>query len=261
MKYYDFCIRHQCVLQIWPGELASGLMALGLLAWVAPLSAQGLAPDLGTAPEKTLNPITVQSTRGDLQGVADSASEGLVTRKQLETRPLLRAGDVLETVPGLVATQHSGGGKANQYFLRGFNLDHGTDFAVTVDGMPVNMPSHGHGQGFADLNFLIPDLVDSGYYRKGPYHAEEGDFSARRQRPHHAAAQGRCTVWQDRTGPRRFSAGGGSRFTRCRQRRMAVRAGTWQERRALAGAGAAAAHQRAAEMEPGCSIATASTWA
>jgi outer membrane receptor protein involved in Fe transport len=80
-------------------------------------------------------------------------------------------------VPGVVATQHSGDGKANQYFLRGFNLDHGTDFAVTVDGMPVNMPTHGHGQGYADLNFLIPELVSGVRYRKGPYFAESGDFS------------------------------------------------------------------------------------
>ena len=81
-------------------------------------------------------------------------------------------------MPGAVATQHSGGGKANQYFLRGFNLDHGTDFAISVAGMPVNMPSHGHGQGYADLNFLIPELVQRARYRKGPYFAEVGDFSS-----------------------------------------------------------------------------------
>ncbi len=64
-------------------------------------------------------------------------------------------------MPGLIATQHSGEGKANQYFLRGFNLDHGTDLAITVDGMLVNMPTHGHGQGYADINFLIPELIQS----------------------------------------------------------------------------------------------------
>jgi hypothetical protein len=84
----------------------------------------------------------------------------------------------VETVPGAIATQHSGGGKANQYFLRGFNLDHGTDFAVSAGGMPVNMPTHGHGQGYADLNFLIPELVERARYRKGPYFAEIGDFSS-----------------------------------------------------------------------------------
>jgi outer membrane receptor protein involved in Fe transport len=91
---------------------------------------------------------------------------------------LSRPAAVLESIPGVVVTQHSGSGKANQYFLRGFNLDHGTDFAVHVDGMPVNLPSHGHGQGYADLNFLIPELVDHIHYRKGPYFADEGDFSA-----------------------------------------------------------------------------------
>jgi len=113
-----------------------------------------------------------------LQGRPDSASEGAIEDHQLETRPLQRPAAVLEAVPGVVVTQHSGSGKANQYFLRGFNLDHGTDFAVHVDGMPVNLPSHGHGQGYADLNFLIPELVDHIHFRKGPYYAGEGDFSA-----------------------------------------------------------------------------------
>nr|WP_255429348.1 TonB-dependent receptor [Ramlibacter albus] len=122
--------------------------------------------------------VTIQSTREDLQGTATSASEGIVTSKQLRTRPVLRAGDVMESVPGLVATQHAGEGKANQYFLRGFNLDHGTDFATWVDGVPINFPTHGHGQGYTDLYFLIPELVDTIQYRKGPYYAEEGDFSA-----------------------------------------------------------------------------------
>jgi len=84
----------------------------------------------------------------------------------------------LEVVPGLIVTQHSGDGKANQYFLRAFNLDHGTDFATSVDGIPVNMPTHAHGQGYADINFLIPELVEEVRYRKGPYFADEGNFSA-----------------------------------------------------------------------------------
>lgn len=131
------------------------------------------APEGGALPE-----VSIQSTREDLQGTAASASEGVVTSKQLSTRPVLRAGDIMESVPGLVATQHAGEGKANQYFLRGFNLDHGTDFATFVDGVPVNLPTHGHGQGYTDLYFLIPELVDSVQYRKGPYYAEEGDFAA-----------------------------------------------------------------------------------
>ena len=107
-----------------------------------------------------------------------AASEGTATKEELDNRPLLRPAEVLEAVPGLVVTQHSGDGKANQYFLRGFNLDHGTDFATFVDGVPVNMPTHAHGQGYSDLNFLIPELIERVDYRKGVYYAEEGDFSA-----------------------------------------------------------------------------------
>jgi len=121
--------------------------------------------------------IQIVGPRDAAIGTADSASEGAVERESFQSRPKLRPGDIVEAVPGVVATQHSGDGKANQYFLRGFNLDHGTDFAVTVDGMPVNMPTHGHGQGYADLNFLIPELVSGVRYRKGPYFAQSGDFS------------------------------------------------------------------------------------
>ena len=92
--------------------------------------------------------------------------------------PLERTGELLEVVPGLIVTQHSGDGKANQYFLRGFDLDHGTDFATSVDGVPVNLPTHAHGQGYTDLNFLIPELVEGLSYRKGPYYADAGDFAA-----------------------------------------------------------------------------------
>ncbi len=110
-------------------------------------------------------------------GTSDAASQGTIRAELLENRPILRPGEVLESIPGMVVTQHSGDGKANQYFLRGFNLDHGTDFATTVDGMPVNMPTHAHGQGFSDLNFLIPELVDHIAYRKGSYFATHGDFA------------------------------------------------------------------------------------
>lgn len=110
-------------------------------------------------------------------GSSDAASQGTIRAELLESRPILRPGEVLEAIPGMVVTQHSGDGKANQYFLRGFNLDHGTDFATTVDGMPVNMPTHAHGQGFSDLNFLIPELVERIEYRKGPYFATHGDFA------------------------------------------------------------------------------------
>jgi outer membrane receptor protein involved in Fe transport len=125
----------------------------------------------------TLQEITVSGGTHDLSGIADSATEGTVTAKQLTNRPLLRPAEVLEAVPGLIVTQHSGDGKANQYFLRGFNLDHGSDFATQVIGMPVNMASHAHGQGYMDLNFLIPELVGGIQYRKGVYAAEDGDFA------------------------------------------------------------------------------------
>lgn len=111
-------------------------------------------------------------------GSSDAASQGVIESSLLLSRPALRPGEVLEFVPGMIVTQHSGDGKANQYFLRGFNLDHGTDFATTVDGVPVNMPTNGHGQGYSDLNFLLPELVDRIDYRKGPYFATHGDFAA-----------------------------------------------------------------------------------
>jgi outer membrane receptor protein involved in Fe transport len=111
-------------------------------------------------------------------GTSDAASEGSVTYKRIETRPLLRPGELVELVPGMIVTQHSGDGKANQYFLRGYNLDHGTDFALWADGMPVNMPTHAHGQGYADINFLIPELIQGMDFSKGPYFAKEGDFAS-----------------------------------------------------------------------------------
>lgn len=129
-------------------------------------------------PEKMLPAVIVEASGNDSIGIADSASQGTVSGKQIENRPLSRTAEILEVVPGMIVTQHSGDGKANQYYVRGFNLDHGTDFRTTVLGMPVNMPSHAHGQGYADLNFLIPELVKSIQYKKGPYYAEEGDFSA-----------------------------------------------------------------------------------
>jgi outer membrane receptor protein involved in Fe transport len=125
----------------------------------------------------TLEVVEVTADSSDLIGQAGTASEGTVTAKQLEDRPLLRPAEVLEVVPGLIISQHSGDGKANQYYLRGFNLDHGTDFATTLMGMPTNMPTHAHGQGYSDLQFLIPELVDRMQYRKGPYAADVGDFA------------------------------------------------------------------------------------
>jgi len=123
------------------------------------------------------NLADVEDPAENLVGIASSASQGAITAKQLEVRPFMRNGEVLETVPGVIITQHSGEGKANQYFLRGFNLDHGSDFAMTVAGTPVNMPTHAHSQGYSDINFLVPELVAGVQYSKGPYFADQGDFA------------------------------------------------------------------------------------
>ena len=122
--------------------------------------------------------VLVDGSRLNQLGVADSANAGSVTQQQLDARTSYRPGELLEAVPGLIVSQHSGEGKANQFYLRGFNLDHGTDLRTTVDEMPVNQRSHGHGQGWTDLNFLIPELAMRLDYKKGPYSAAQGDFSS-----------------------------------------------------------------------------------
>ena len=141
---------------------------LGLVALVILRSAQA------TEADQRLEQITVVAT-----GISNmtAASAGDISQEQMLSQPLLRPAAILENVPGLIVTQHSGEGKANQYFLRAFNLDHGTDLALEVDDMPVNMPSHAHGQGYSDLNFLIPELAGDLHYKKGPYYADEGDFA------------------------------------------------------------------------------------
>ena len=151
-------------------ELA--LLSLAAAAASAAVQAQSSAPP---APR---DEIVVLGRWDNPVGASRSASQGVVGSAEIEARPRLRTGEILEVVPGLIVTQHSGSGKSNQMFLRGFNLDHGTDFATFVDGMPVNMPTHGHGQGYTDLNFLIPELVERIEYRKGAYYAEVPDFSA-----------------------------------------------------------------------------------
>jgi outer membrane receptor protein involved in Fe transport len=149
-----------------------------LLLAAAATPAQTAATQTGVRDAEALPAISVPAHYDNAVGTSDAASQGLIHRSLLDSRPALRPGEVLEFVPGVIVTQHSGDGKANQYFLRGFNLDHGTDFATTVDGLPVNMPTHGHGQGYSDLNFLIPELVERIAYRKGPYFAQTGNFSA-----------------------------------------------------------------------------------
>lgn len=154
-------------------------VALSLFMGVSSVQGQDAPASQPSAGEAQRLPEVVVRGRADsLIGIAESASQGTVGAEQLAKRPLLRPGEVVETVPGAIATQHSGAGKANQFFLRGFNLDHGTDFATTVNNMPVNLPTHGHGQGYTDLNFMIPELIERVNFKKGPYYPEEGDFSS-----------------------------------------------------------------------------------
>jgi hypothetical protein len=122
--------------------------------------------------------INVQSREDSLIGIAESATQGTVGATEIQGRPILRSGEVLETVPGVMITQHAGGGKANQYFLRGFNLDHGTDFAIFLGDMPLNLPSHAHGEGYADMNTVIPEFVERVDFEKGPYYADVGNYGS-----------------------------------------------------------------------------------
>ena len=149
--------------------------AIAALALVPARALAGEAPPVEPPPQPEI--VVHGRTLGQV-GTATSGSQGVVGYADFEKRPISRIGELAENVPGLIATQHSGEGKANQYFLRGFNLDHGTDLAGFVDGAPINMRSHGHGQGYLDLNFLIPELVERIDYTKGPYHAELGDFAS-----------------------------------------------------------------------------------
>lgn len=155
---------------------AVGVFRAAALASTAALALAGAARAADAGRE--VSEVVVTASTLDVLGKAVTASEGIVTRQEFELRPVYRVGQLLETVPGLVVTVHSGEGKANQYLLRGFNLDHGTDLATFVGGMPVNQRTHAHGQGYTDLNFLIPELASGVRFTKGPYHAAEGDFSS-----------------------------------------------------------------------------------
>lgn len=167
------------------GGWAAGILACMVVGSPAPAAAQQPGrtvevPDTtrDSSRARSLAAVRVTAEREDPLGVARTASEGRVGAMDLRSRPLAREGELLETVPGVIVTQHSGEGKANQYFIRGFNLDHGTDFQTRVEGMPVNLPTHGHGQGYTDLNFITPELLDHIDYRLGVYHAELGDFGS-----------------------------------------------------------------------------------
>lgn len=164
----------------------SDVLGYGLtcLVGVATLltAVQASAQQTVSAPEPTkanaISEVTVTAPRLDLLGTASTASEGHVDDEELQLTPTYRPGQLLETVPGLTVTSHSGEGKANQYLMRGYNLDHGTELETYVDGMPINQPTHAHGQGYTDLSFMIPELADQIDYKKGPYYANVGDFGA-----------------------------------------------------------------------------------
>ena len=153
------------------------LLASAALALIAP-AAHAADAGCGASNRGSVSEIVVTASRLELMGVAETASQGSVTEKELELRPVYRVGQLLESTPGLVVTAHSGEGKANQYLVRGFNLDHGTDIANFVDDMPINRPTNTHGQGYSDVNFEIPELAQGLDYTKGPYYAAVGDFGA-----------------------------------------------------------------------------------
>lgn len=161
-----------------PSAIASTLL-MGVVCSSA-RAESAVAADAGAldGSSSPLTEITVTARRIELIGQASTASEGVVADEEIQLAPTYRPGQLLETVPGLIVTLHSGEGKANQYLLRGYNLDHGTDLETTVDDMPVNQPTHAHGQGYTDLNFMIPELADGISYTKGPYYANVGDFGA-----------------------------------------------------------------------------------
>ncbi|MDP6653716.1 MAG: TonB-dependent receptor, partial [Gammaproteobacteria bacterium] len=144
------------------------LVSTTMLAWSQAISAQQ---------DTDIEEIVIWGRSLQQLGTADSASQGVVGYDDFSTRPMARVAELVEVVPGMIATQHSGPGKANQYFLRGFNLDHGSDFSTFFDGMPVNWRTHGHAQGYMDLNFIIPEIVERVDFQKGPYFADTGDFS------------------------------------------------------------------------------------
>jgi hypothetical protein len=163
--------------------IVSFYSALAVLAGAdtdVPQATGSSAPDTGESQKTTaqLPEIVVEERSDSMVGIAESSTQGTIGAQQLEDRPILRPGEVLEAMPGVIVTQHSGDGKANQYFLRGFNLDHGTDLATFWNGIPINLPSNAHGEGYTDLNFIIPELIQRIDYQKGPYFANVGDFGS-----------------------------------------------------------------------------------
>ncbi len=161
----------------WILSAAAPLVAIAAPDPDAVRSADPTDRPIATAPSAEVGAVYVFGKRLEGVGTSVAASEGAVSFAKFEDRPLLRPGELVEVIPGMAATQHSGNTKANQYFLRGFNLDHGTDFSVRLDGVPLNLRTHAHGQGYLDLNGIIPEVIESIKYQKGPYYADNGDFS------------------------------------------------------------------------------------
>src|SRR5271169_1731846 len=216
----------------WSGFAGGLVVSLGF-------ASAALAEDSGTAGVSSAGDATITLPEMSVSAQADkalfapdTASQGVVTGEQIQQQPVYRVGETLEVVPGLIVTQHSGEGKANQYFLRGFNLDHGTDIDISLDDMPVNLRTHAHGQGYADLNFMIPELISTLQYGKGPYFPALGDFDtagAVQIICRHPAARPRLTERRHvrlRPWARRGLASGGSRQPsgcgRIRSRRRAM---------------------------------------
>jgi outer membrane cobalamin receptor len=148
------------------------------LITVVLISSEVVRAEAPETAKDALSEVVVTAARRELIGNTSTASEGVVVNDELALTPAYRPGQLLETVPGLQVTSHSGEGKANQYLMRGYNLDHGTDLAVVIDGMPVNNPTHAHGQGYTDLNFMIPELATNIEFTKGTYYANRGDFAS-----------------------------------------------------------------------------------
>jgi outer membrane receptor protein involved in Fe transport len=158
----------------FPLTYSLALAAAGLASMASSIQAQ----DEDNSDPPVFESIIVWGRGTEMLGTADSGSQGIVGNADFSTRPMMRVGELVEVVPGMIATQHSGPGKANQYFLRGMNLDHGSDFTGIFEGMPINFRSHAHASGYLDINFLIPEIIETVEFQKGTYYAQNGDFSA-----------------------------------------------------------------------------------
>ena len=179
IKHINRPYKHTPLIRLLAQQVSNAVVRgfpLTVFAVSTAMAQQANSPP-AAAPKGEIEEIAVFGRNMDLLGKAEAASEGSVGGADLLIRPMFKTAELLESMPGMVAVQHSGSGKANQYFLRGFNLDHGTDYTALIDGMPWNLRSHGHGQGYLDVNGLIPEIVDRIDYRKGPYRADLGDFA------------------------------------------------------------------------------------